>query len=210
MRDMRTDLGKLSDDWMNIDSIVLYGAGTVANICKDVFAIVNVRIECIVDQDPEKHGKLLNSIPIVSYENAGNMIRNHKVVVAAAHTAFNDIAEFLNNKGLKEFEDFCRIGQFISEWMWKVKGLNCVFHTDMTVTTLCSLNCTHCNMFIPYYKERKNYSYEELKRNIDLLFERVDYVVYLGLIGGEPTLNTDLGRIIEYLYETCTPEVLYL
>ena len=37
--------------------------------------------------------------------------------------------------------------------------------------------------------------------NIDLLFERVDYVAYFGLVGGEPTLNPDLGRILAYIGE---------
>ena len=96
-------------------------------------------------------------------------------MVMAAHAAYNDIAEFLDSQGMEEFKDYCRIGQFICEWFWNVKKMNCIYHVDMTVTTKCTLNCAKCNMFIPYYKEKFHYSFEELRNNIDLFFERIDY-----------------------------------
>ena len=58
-----------------------------------------------------------------------------------------------------------------------------------------------CNMFIPYYKEKFHYSFEELRNNIDLFFERIDYAAYFGLIGGEPMLNPVLKDVIVYLEE---------
>ena len=57
-------------------------------------------------------------------------------------------------------------------------------------------------MFIPYYKEQRDCTFEELKNNVDLLFSRVDYIVYFALLGGEPTLNPALGDILEYIGET--------
>ncbi len=40
-----------------------------------------------------------------------------------------------------------------------------------------------------YYKRHWDYTFEELKANYDLLFERLDYVAYIGFVGGEPFLN---------------------
>ncbi|MCM1038091.1 MAG: radical SAM protein [Ruminococcus sp.] len=117
----------------------------------------------------------------------------------AAHAAYNEISDFLSSRGLIEFRDYCRIGQFICEWFWTNRRMNCIYHVDMTVTTKCTFNCKYCNMFIPYHQEHRNYSFEELKENIDLFFERVDYVAYFGLIGGEPMLNPILKDIIIYL-----------
>lgn len=112
---MRSDLGKLTADWREIDSIVLYGAGTVAKICDDLFAKVDIQIPYVIDQDPQKQGKKWNGIPIVEFDDIWNEIAGEKIVVMAAHSAFNDISQFLESKGLKEFEDYCRIGQFICE-----------------------------------------------------------------------------------------------
>ena len=36
---------------------------------------------------------------------------------------------------------------------------------------------------------------------MDLFFERIDFVAYFGLIGGEPMLNPCLPKVIEYLEE---------
>lgn len=200
---MRTDLGKLTEDWNHIDAIVLYGAGTVSKICENLFEKVDISISCVIDQDADKQGKLWNGVPIVSFEEAREkgVLEGKKIVVMAAHVAYNDISEFLDKQGMEEFRDYCRIGQFICEWFWNAKGMNCIYHVDMTVTTKCTLNCVNCNMFIPYYEEKFHYSFEELKNNIDLFFERVDYAAYFGLIGGEPMLNPVLKDVIVYLEE---------
>ena len=160
-----------------------------------------MNVECVIDQDVNKQGKLWNNKPIISYEEAKEIIKNKKIVVMAAHTAYNEISEFLEKQGFVEFKDYCRIGQFICEWFWNTKKMNCVYHVDMTITTRCTLNCRNCNMFIPYHKKHFDYTFDELKSNIDLFFERVDYVAYFGLIGGEPLLNENLYKVIEYLHE---------
>lgn len=196
---MQSDLGKLSQDWNSIRSIVLYGAGTVSRICRPLFERVDIEISHVIDQDPEKQGKQWNGITISSYEDIRDEIAGKKIVVMVAHAAYNDISTFLGEQGLVEFQDYCRIGQFICEWFWNTKGMNCVYHVDMTVTTKCTFNCKYCNMFIPYYHEHSNYSFEELKENIDLFFDRIDYVAYFGLIGGEPMLNPALNDVINYL-----------
>lgn len=196
---MQSDLEKLSQDWDNIQSIILYGAGTVSKICLPLFERVDIKVLYVIDQDIEKQGKQWNGIMISSYEDIQDEITGQKIVVMAAHAAYNDISTFLERQGLVEFQDYCRIGQFICEWFWNARGINCIYHVDMTVTTKCTFNCKHCNMFIPYHREHRNCSFEELKENIDLFFERVDYVAYFGLIGGEPMLNPVLKDIIVYL-----------
>lgn len=198
---MQSDLGKLTEDWNRIQSIVLYGAGTVSRICENLFKNVDIAISCVIDQDPEKQGKTWNGIPILSFFDAKKIIADEKIVVMAAHAAYNDISCFLSQQGLIEFQDYCRVGHFICEWFWNVKKMNCVYHVDMTVTTKCTLNCRHCNMFIPYYQEHRNFTFEELQNNIDLFFNRIDYVAYFGLIGGEPMLNPVLKDVIIYLEE---------
>ena len=125
----------------------------------------------------------------------------------AGHTAYGDIAKFLNEQGFVEFKDFCNVGHFMSEWLWTAKRMNCVFHVDMTITTKCTLNCRHCNLFIPYHKEQVNFSFEEMKKTIDLFFERIDFVTYFGLIGGETFLNPDLEAFIIYLGENYRKQI---
>lgn len=198
---MQTDLGKLSADWEHIQSVVLYGAGIVGGICKSLFERLDLDIPFVIDQDINKQGIQWLGAPIISYEKAKPHLVGKKIVVMAGHTAYGKIVAFLNQQGLTEFVDFCNVGHFMSEWLWSEKQMNCVFHVDMTITTKCTLNCRHCNLFIPYHKEHINLSFDEMKRNIDLFFQRIDYVTYFGLIGGETFLNPHLEECIVYLGE---------
>lgn len=204
---MRSDLGKLTQDWIGIKSIILYGAGIVGNICQTLFERIDLEIPFVIDRDKKKQGCVWRGIPIISYEDARQKIDGQKIVVMAGHTAYGDIAGFLKKHGLVEFKDFCNVGHFMSEWLWTEKQMNCVFHVDMTITTKCTLNCRHCNLFIPYHKVHINFSFEEMKKSIDLFFERIDFVTYFGLIGGETFLNPDLERCIVYLGENYRKQI---
>lgn len=204
---MQSDLGKLTKDWEEIQSVVLYGAGIVGGICKTLFERVDLKIPFVIDRDPKKQGTAWRGIPIISYEEAKSRIGNQKIVVMAGHAAYGDIARFLCGQGLVEFKDFCNVGHFMSEWLWSAKQMNCVFHVDMTITTKCTLNCRHCNLFIPYHDEKLHFPFGEMKRNIDLFFERIDFVTYFGLIGGETFLHPDLEKCIIYLGENYRKQI---
>lgn len=204
---MRSDLGKLTADWDDLQSVVLYGAGIVGRICQTLFERVELDIPFVIDQDKKKQGSLWMGIPVIPYEEAAGRLQGRKIVVMAGHDAYGKITRFLNGKGLREFRDFCNVGHFMSEWLWSAKQMNCVFHVDMTITTKCTLNCRHCNLFIPYHKEQVNFSFEEMKESIDLFFERIDFVTYFGLIGGETFLNPALEQYIVYLGENYRKQI---
>lgn len=204
---MQSDLGKLTEDWNSIQRVVLYGAGIVGGICKTLFERVDLEIPFVIDRDANKQGTLWRGVPIISYEEAAPKLKEYKIVVMAGHSAYSQITHFLNEQGLEEFKDFCNVGHFMSEWLWSAKHMNCVFHVDLTITTKCTLKCRHCNLFIPYHKEHINFSFEEMKKSIDLFFERIDFVTYFGLIGGETFLNPDLEKFIVYLGENYRKQI---
>lgn len=73
-----------------------------------------------------------------------------------------------------------------------------IMQVDVVVTTFCSLNCKNCSEWIPYLKEKKTFSLESLKQNIDALFRNVDFVQRINVIGGEAMLHSELPDIIEH------------
>jgi len=198
---MGCNLERLSEDWKDIKSVVLYGAGINAAVIGNVFNRLEMDIPYVLDIDKEKRGRMWNGIPIASYDEVGDKIQGKKIVIMTAHTAYNQISDFLNQKGLRENVDYCGAGQFLCEWFWKAKGMNCIYHVDMTVTTRCTFHCKHCNMFIPYYKVQENYGLDDLKRNLELFFERIDFVAYFGLIGGETLLCPVIPQLLQYMDE---------
>ena len=69
------------------------------------------------------------------------------------------------------------------------------------VTTRCTLNCKNCNSFMPSYTKKTELppvTFEQFKDDIDKLLKAVDKIHVFQFIGGEPFLNKDLPKMIEY------------
>lgn len=72
---------------------------------------------------------------------------------------------------------------------------------EYVVTTKCTMNCKHCNTFVPYFSENshcKPVTFEQFKKDIDTLLKAVDYIDYFGFVGGEPLIVKDLAKMIKY------------
>ena len=140
-------------------------------------------------------------IPIVTFTEYNQQNCKYKIVVTTASSNYVEIKRTLLNKGYQENIDFCILEQFLTEWYWKNKQKACIFQVDTAVTSKCTLKCKNCNMFTPYYKEHFEYTFSELKETIDLFFDRIDYLFNYNFLGGEPFLNADLSKAINYIHE---------
>lgn len=200
MNEKIMELDILGEDWNNVEYIIPYGCGLEAyRSLKRI--IMDFNVPYIVDNDPQKWGTDFYGIPIKSPDELKHKKNNEKVLVTIAKRRYEEIKKYLEKFDLKDKYDFCHISQFAIEWYYKNKKEYCIFTMDMAITTACSLKCKNCNMFTPYYKKPIMYSFEDLKRSVDLFFARIDYVFCIGILGGEALLNKDLERFVEYLYE---------
>lgn len=72
---------------------------------------------------------------------------------------------------------------------------------EYIVTTRCTMNCKHCNTFIPYFTSKTHVSpitFEQFKKDIDILLKSVDFIEVFGFVGGEPFLAKDLSKMVKY------------
>lgn len=72
---------------------------------------------------------------------------------------------------------------------------------DIDITTFCNLRCKRCAKCIPYFRERKHFTAEEIRENLELLTRYIDTVYVANIIGGEPFLNPELPEIIRICSE---------
>lgn len=65
----------------------------------------------------------------------------------------------------------------------------------------CTLKCRHCGQYINHYppEERINFTFERIKTDIDRIFDAVDAIGYVSIIGGEPFLHPALNDIIDHV-----------
>ena len=72
---------------------------------------------------------------------------------------------------------------------------------EYVVTTRCTMNCKHCNTFIPSFNNEthvKPTSFKTFKQDIDKLLKSVDYIENFGFVGGEPLIAKDLAKMVKY------------
>ena len=72
---------------------------------------------------------------------------------------------------------------------------------EYVATTRCTMNCRNCNTLIPYYTDKTHVrpvSFEQYKSDLDAVLQSVDYINLFGFVGGEPLLNKDLAKMVEY------------
>ena len=86
-----------------------------------------------------------------------------------------------------------------SIWPFKYENKVHIFQTDLLVTERCTLACSHCNMFMPHFVSPDHRNLETIKSDIDLFFNKVDYVSVFHLVGGEPFLYPFIEDVIRYV-----------
>lgn len=191
-------LSKLQGDWKNIGRIIPYGYGAEAK--RSLHRIMKeFTVPFIVDQDPKKWGQIFNGVEIVSPQVLEHLEPHDKVLITIAKRRYLEIKQVFDSYRLKENEQYCHLTKFFNEWYQQYRGEYCLYTLHMAITTACTLRCKHCNMFIPYHREAYMASLEDVKRDLELLFTRMDYVVSLDLIGGEALLNPNLPDILKYI-----------
>lgn len=81
---------------------------------------------------------------------------------------------------------------------------------DMPITTNCTLRCKNCGFMMPYYHWQPYIPVEKFCHDIDRLFESIDYVRGIGIVGGESLLHPQLSDILRYLVKMRKIEYLVL
>lgn len=190
----------LQGDWSKIRRLIPYGFGAEAR--KSLHRILqDFSVPFIVDQDTEKQGLLMEGVPILSPDELNHLEEGDKVVITIAKRRYHEIGQVLERYGLKEGIDYCHLSHLITQWYPRYAHTYCLSSVHIALTMACTLNCTHCNMFVPYHKQPYMASAADIERDLTLLFDRMDYVFSVDLIGGEALLNPNLPEILQMIQE---------
>lgn len=69
--------------------------------------------------------------------------------------------------------------------------------SGLLITTLCNLHCKQCGAYIPYLKDGRHSSVEEIQDILQRYFKIVDHVEKFSITGGEPLLHPQLPKILQ-------------
>lgn len=72
----------------------------------------------------------------------------------------------------------------------------------VSVGQACNFKCRNCANFAPISPDSfKRYNVQDLKKDLAILFENIEFVEQLQIQGGEPLLYSDLIELVDFLHE---------
>ncbi len=201
---MVMDIFKLDESWKDVNTIIPFGLGRIGRRVLPKL-METFKIPFIIDNG--NAGQVYHGIKVYNLKDVLPLINGRKIVVLTIERIYVDISAQLKEAGYTEYCDYCIFERFVEEWHYKYEGRCCLPKLDTAITSRCTLNCSHCAMFMPYCKDRKDCGLKELKENFEQIFQLVDYVFEYTLFGGEPFLHAQLADIIECLGTTYAEKI---
>lgn len=170
----------------------------LAFIQKHEFGRNDMKMNIIGDSDePVPSG--YDEIAIVPEKDVLNDRNSVIIHVSYDRGEWENALEQWENKGYVLNQNFFQGEVFAA--VYEVYGLGEI-HIDrieIFLTSLCTLNCEKCIAYIPYFKKPMITPLQQLKDDVDILFQTVDYVHKLKLLGGEGFLYPFLIEYVDYL-----------
>lgn len=195
--------------------IIIFGTMAMGIIGKKVLDYLNVDMACFCDNSEKNHGKIIDGKPVLSPKDAKKKFENSMVIICS----FNDDSVEIINKQLfklgytniktKDVLLFTYQIEIMDRKISKkdlANTLNSLSNkknklilksVNLSITSLCSLNCKHCGALMPYFKEPKHIDKESIIKSLQRISEAVDAIRDISIFGGEPLLHPDLDEICE-------------
>ena len=185
---------------MACKGVYLFGAGHDGAMVYDILSerYNSIPILGFLDNDKNKQGRLFKGLPVYSPEEV-TLSEKVGIVDSFASEMTKDIDCQLSEMGLIQGKNFWHYEEFISvvaaygydEWF--------VPSISFIPITACNLRCEACLNFTTYCKKFEVRPLEEVKKDLDLFFQHVDYIGLMHVSGGEPLMYPHLADCMRYI-----------
>ena len=202
-------------------NIWIYGFGSAGKWASDN---INANIKGFIDSGSAKHKLKYKNLNVISPNEAKSLVQKDDIILITV-LDIQDVIPVLNEK-LKDIE-WIAIGEELNdqkpfnnftgdtddfvEYTLKAVELchknylnnnkKFLHSVDIVISEKCSLNCKDCSNLMQYYKNAQNINYEMIKEDFEKLSKKMDHIFEVRLIGGEPFMNKDIYRIIDYFID---------
>lgn len=199
------ELDSIGKNFSTVEEIYIYGAGENGTLLYEDLKIANIKIT-FVDSNIQKQSLGYLGCKVISPEEFFEKIPDSKKYFTVIALGINQVSVVMKKivlHGFKEGIDAFSYKNFTEFYlpvflMYHSQKMY-VKYLDVSLTQHCNLKCKECSIMTPYIKQPKHKEFVVVCQDIDLLFEKVDYVHSLFLIGGEPLLYPHLEEICEYI-----------
>jgi MoaA/NifB/PqqE/SkfB family radical SAM enzyme len=197
------EFDRIGSKFLLLKRIYIYGAGSFGSDAAKLLSGIGANI-FFVDQEKSQQKKYMN-IDVISPEQMELKNKESIVILAMGRENAGIVLKQLELKGYKYGEDIYDFHSFMTFYIYIIalyKYKKCIMiDCSVMATYKCSLKCKHCMGAFPYMKNPLQVDIEAFKRDVDILFSNIDYVLEFGIAGGEILLCRDLEKYIEYVMD---------
>lgn len=203
------------DTYMESEPVIVYGASVYGELAYISLKQMGVIPDFYCDKSQDR--KEYFGVKVISPEELAPY-RTANIIIASADF-FGEIKKELEERGCGNLFDMARMLQmalpqeqmsnraremYDNRWHYMDIVRNqseekLTFNRiQYVVTERCSLKCKDCSHLIQYYQHPQDFDLQKYKSSFDLLLENLDCIAELRILGGEPFMNRDMGKLIEW------------
>ena len=202
------------------NGVVVFGTGNFGLLVKSALEQYNININYFLDNNFDNWGKEFEGIEIVSAKDILEKNPTSNVLIASLN--FKYLKRQLIELGIINFYDvdFLFKSFDISKVNTKWSNERCkvqldlynysvnatreeeklnVNSIDLVLTEKCSLKCKNCSNLMQYYEQPIDNDLDLLIKSFDNFINAVDYCYEVRMIGGEPLMYKNIGKVIEHV-----------
>lgn len=175
--------------------IYIFGAGSLG---KYVYELIKEDgISGFIDNSDEKQKQGFLDKKVFALNEVLEKKEEIFVIIAVAERHYREVYQQLSKEVEKEL--LMNYTVFIPLYLFFVKKKLLFTRVSVSVTQKCTLNCKECSIMTPYLKEKKHYALEKMQEDLDMMFEKIDCLGGIIILGGEPFLYPNLKEYLLYL-----------
>jgi organic radical activating enzyme len=190
---------KIGTTFSNYKYLCIYGCG---NRGKEAYAKITQIDSGILDFFVDENEMLQKSgyqgKNVISFQTLSQNYNCDDVLVIVSPADSHVIKCNLLARGFSFFDSETFFQLYYHIFLLYAHNILCLPEMTVSVTDNCSLKCKSCSF--GGYSCGDN-QFENQLSTIKLLFENVDYIERLAIVGGEPFLDRNLSAFLNYLYK---------
>ena len=195
--------------------IVIVGAGVQGEVILRLLEAQGIQPACFGDNDKAKQGQPYYGYSVLSLEDISFFYPNAIIIIAAVWH-YPEIHKMLLDAGYVDLYKDTDLLETIElnsltpdkrrAVAWKLaehgyldKSTFYLPRLNLVLTTRCTLKCDRCSSLMPEYTQPKDIETFILLRSMQRLFDNVDYIGRMEVLGGEPFLHPQWDMVVETL-----------
>lgn len=193
--------------------VILFGAKAIGVVTKKMLERIGIKVRGFADNDEKMQGKYVDDIFVHTPEQMVEQFPDGIVIICRLFAATQqEIEAQLIRLGCQQIVPCLLIWHRvkmggISQQQWE-ESFATIYNrkpplflpsVECDITEYCSLSCQECANLMPYFSKPKHFDMEIVIQGMKSLAQSTCGIGRVVIVGGEPFLYPDLGRICEEL-----------